>query len=383
MQKTLSRWSSIFTPQNRPCRFKCLPIKKRRMMKEEVQWLVFKRRLMFIGFVMEMVEIWPELSDSCEKGSILFKLEYTTLFLFFVTFLPRNVENCCSLLWPRYSCSSQEVSHCCYYRHAYHAYLIHVTPCRTFTHSAIARNAMPASLQTFTEEELMLKDSGTLTRPHVKRSLLWLTLVLVSCSLCSGCYQAKGQWNGWNRTYGCIDHQGLVRPRCKFYAMQHDRKQHLNVSYSSSWWVSRPKPSMMVPTALLPRPSLSLKVSIGTAVKCWNQVVNDLHGWWWWWTFIELAKVDPSVSVLCDVQNTLVGTVVRKYGSEALKSRYLPKLATESVGSFCLSESGSGSDAFALQTRAVEKDDHYVLNGSKMWITNSGEADVFLVFANV
>lgn len=98
---------------------------------------------------------------------------------------------------------------------------------------------------------------------------------------------------------------------------------------------------------------------------------------------IELAKVDPSVSVLCDVQNTLVGTVVRKYGSEALKSRYLPKLATESVGSFCLSESGSGSDAFALQTRAVEKDDHYVLNGSKMWITNSGEADVFLVFANV
>lgn len=101
------------------------------------------------------------------------------------------------------------------------------------------------------------------------------------------------------------------------------------------------------------------------------------------WNFIELAKVDPSVSVLCDVQNTLVGTVVRKYGNESIKSRYLPKLATESVGSFCLSESGSGSDAFALQTRAVEKDDHYVLNGSKMWITNSGEADVFLVFANV
>lgn len=78
-----------------------------------------------------------------------------------------------------------------------------------------------------------------------------------------------------------------------------------------------------------------------------------------------------------------MGTLVRKYGNEDVKKRFLPKLATDTVGCFCLSESGSGSDAFALQTRAVEKDDHYVLNGSKMWITNSGEADIFLVFANV
>ncbi|CEI86040.1 Putative Acyl-CoA dehydrogenase [Rhizopus microsporus] len=98
-------------------------------------------------------------------------------------------------------------------------------------------------------------------------------------------------------------------------------------------------------------------------------------------TIEELAKVDPSISVLCD--NTLVGTLVRKYGNEDVKKRFLPKLATDTVGCFCLSESGSGSDAFALQTRAIEKDDHYVLNGSKMWITNSGEADFFLVFANV
>jgi alkylation response protein AidB-like acyl-CoA dehydrogenase len=79
----------------------------------------------------------------------------------------------------------------------------------------------------------------------------------------------------------------------------------------------------------------------------------------------------------------LVGTLVRKYGSDYVKKSFLPKLATESVGCFCLSESGSGSDAFALQTRAIEKDDHYVISGSKMWITNSGEADIFLVFANV
>ncbi|GAN06103.1 acyl-CoA oxidase [Mucor ambiguus] len=100
-------------------------------------------------------------------------------------------------------------------------------------------------------------------------------------------------------------------------------------------------------------------------------------------TIEELAKVDPSISVICDVQNTLVGTLVRKYGNADVKKRFLPKLATESVGCFCLSEAGSGSDAFALQTRAVEKDDHYVISGSKMWITNSGEADIFLVFANV
>ncbi|KAH8556269.1 acyl-CoA dehydrogenase/oxidase [Umbelopsis sp. PMI_123] len=100
-------------------------------------------------------------------------------------------------------------------------------------------------------------------------------------------------------------------------------------------------------------------------------------------TIEELAKVDPSVSVVCDVQNTLVGTLFRKYASEDIKQRYLPQLATNKVGCFCLSEAGSGSDAFGLQTKAEDKGDHYILNGSKMWITNSKEADIFLVFANV
>ncbi|RUS30744.1 acyl-CoA dehydrogenase/oxidase [Jimgerdemannia flammicorona] len=96
-----------------------------------------------------------------------------------------------------------------------------------------------------------------------------------------------------------------------------------------------------------------------------------------------LAKVDPSISVICDVQNTLVNTVFRKYANEDVKSRYLPRLAADTVGCFCLSEAGSGSDAFALQTRAEKQGDHYIINGSKMWITNSKEAGIFLVFANV
>ncbi|KAI8053762.1 acyl-CoA dehydrogenase/oxidase [Syncephalis plumigaleata] len=97
----------------------------------------------------------------------------------------------------------------------------------------------------------------------------------------------------------------------------------------------------------------------------------------------ELAKIDPSISVVCDVQNTLVNTLFRKYATKELQQKYLPRLATDKVGCFCLSEVGSGSDAFALQTRAEKQGDHYVISGSKMWITNSNEADIFLVFANV
>lgn len=98
----------------------------------------------------------------------------------------------------------------------------------------------------------------------------------------------------------------------------------------------------------------------------------------------ELAKVDASVSVMCDVHNTLVNTVFNTYGNDYVKERWLPGLATNKVGSFCLSEPAAGSDAFGLQTTA-KKDSNgdYILNGSKMWITNSGEAETFLVFANV
>ncbi|WDK16905.1 acyl-CoA dehydrogenase domain-containing protein [Colletotrichum graminicola] len=97
----------------------------------------------------------------------------------------------------------------------------------------------------------------------------------------------------------------------------------------------------------------------------------------------ELARVDPSVSVLVDVHNTLVNTAIIKWGSSQLKQRFLPKLATNTVGSFCLSEPVSGSDAFALATKATKTENGYKINGSKMWITNSKEADFFIVFANL
>ncbi|KAF9224430.1 acyl-CoA dehydrogenase NM domain-like protein [Gyrodon lividus] len=97
----------------------------------------------------------------------------------------------------------------------------------------------------------------------------------------------------------------------------------------------------------------------------------------------ELAKVDPSVSVMCDVHNTLVNTILRKYGTKEQQDKWLPQLSQTKLGSFCLSEPASGSDAFALQTRAKKDGDYWTINGSKMWITNSYEAEIFLIFANV
>lgn len=96
----------------------------------------------------------------------------------------------------------------------------------------------------------------------------------------------------------------------------------------------------------------------------------------------EMAKVDPSIAVLCDIHNTLIVTSLLKFASPELQEKYCPRVAQDTVGSFCLSETSSGSDAFALKTRAVKDGDHYILNGSKSWISNSAEAGVFLVFAN-
>jgi alkylation response protein AidB-like acyl-CoA dehydrogenase len=97
----------------------------------------------------------------------------------------------------------------------------------------------------------------------------------------------------------------------------------------------------------------------------------------------SLSRVDPSVGVLVDVQNTLVVNAVMRWGSEQLKHTYLPRLASSVVGAYCLSEAGSGSDAFALTTRAVERGDGYAITGRKLWITNGNEADIFLVFATI
>jgi alkylation response protein AidB-like acyl-CoA dehydrogenase len=96
-----------------------------------------------------------------------------------------------------------------------------------------------------------------------------------------------------------------------------------------------------------------------------------------------LSRVDPSIGVLVDVQNTLVINALLRWGNTEIKQRYLPKLASGTVGAYCLSEAGSGSDAFALQTRATDTGDTFTINGRKLWITNGNEADVFLVFATI
>ncbi len=95
-----------------------------------------------------------------------------------------------------------------------------------------------------------------------------------------------------------------------------------------------------------------------------------------------LAMIDASAAIYVDVQNTLVNNAILRWGSEELKKKYLPQLAESKLGAYALSEAGSGSDAFAMKTRAVEKNDRFVLTGRKLWITNAAEADFFIVFAN-
>jgi butyryl-CoA dehydrogenase/short/branched chain acyl-CoA dehydrogenase len=97
----------------------------------------------------------------------------------------------------------------------------------------------------------------------------------------------------------------------------------------------------------------------------------------------ELAKVDPAISVVVDVQNTLVTNAVERWATPEQKRKYLSRLATESVGAYALSEAQSGSDAFALTTRAVRDGELFRLTGRKLWITNAAEADIFLVFATI
>ena len=97
----------------------------------------------------------------------------------------------------------------------------------------------------------------------------------------------------------------------------------------------------------------------------------------------ELSRVDASAGVVVDVQNTLVNNALLRWATEEQKKRYLPRMTSELVGAYALSEAGSGSDAFALQTKAELRGDDYILNGRKMWITNGKEAGLFILFANI
>lgn len=97
----------------------------------------------------------------------------------------------------------------------------------------------------------------------------------------------------------------------------------------------------------------------------------------------EFSRVDASAGVIVDVQNTLVANALLKWANEDQKKRYLPKLASDTVGAYALSEAGSGSDAFGLQTKAELRGNDFVLNGRKLWITNGKEAGLFILFATV
>src|SRR5436309_14571859 len=96
----------------------------------------------------------------------------------------------------------------------------------------------------------------------------------------------------------------------------------------------------------------------------------------------ELSAVDASVAIFVDVQNTLVNMLLRKWASDDVKRRYLPRLASDLLGAYALSEPDSGSDAFGLQTRATQRGNTWILEGRKLWITNGAEAGLFVVFAN-
>src|SRR5450432_151478 len=96
----------------------------------------------------------------------------------------------------------------------------------------------------------------------------------------------------------------------------------------------------------------------------------------------ELSAVDPSAGVIVDVQNTICNNALMKWATAAQKDQYLPRLSAGMVASYALSEAGSGSDAFAMATRAEDRGDHFLLTGRKLWITNAAEAGFFLLFAN-
>ncbi len=96
-----------------------------------------------------------------------------------------------------------------------------------------------------------------------------------------------------------------------------------------------------------------------------------------------ISTIDPAISVIVDVQNTLINNVFKKWATKEQRAKFFPQLATSKLGAYCLTEANSGSDAFALKTRATDQGDHFLLDGKKIFITNAKEAEIFVVFANI
>ena len=223
------------------------------------------------------------------------------------------------------------------------------------------------SLDNFTEEEEMLRESGTsFTSWHLPASLTSSTVKRFATD--------------------------IVAPKVR----EMDEKESMDPMVIKGLFeqgVSHPF-SCMLPASYVRLQLMGIETSAehGGAESSFTSAIIAIE---------ELAKVDPSVSVMCDVHNTLVNTILRKYGTKEQQDKWLPQLSESKVctapescsmvliivcwqlGSFCLSEPASGSDAFSLQTRAVKDGNHWVINGSKMWITNAYEAEIFLIFANV
>src|SRR6187549_687385 len=178
--------------------------------------------------------------------------------------------------------------------------------------------------------------------------------------------------------------QTTEAPRLPLTSLSDDERLFYDGMYEFADREVRPLVRQMDEQAKIPRPLIDRLFELGVMGI---EIPESLGGGGATFFHSVLAveafsRVDPSIGVCVDVQNTLFINALLRYGSDDLKHRYLPKVASAALGAYALSEAGSGSDAFAMTTRAADRGDHWTLTGRKLWITNAGEADLFIVFAN-
>jgi alkylation response protein AidB-like acyl-CoA dehydrogenase len=180
-----------------------------------------------------------------------------------------------------------------------------------------------------------------------------------------------------------LDQPGNTRP--PLTALEEDERLFLDTVADFANREIRPLVRQMDEEARMPRPLIDKLFGLGLM----SIEIPEAHGgggasYMHAVLAIEaISRVDPAVAVLVDVQNTLVVSAIVRWGTPAIQATYLPRLASGSIGAYALSEAGSGSDAFALATRAVKAGDGWELSGRKLWISNAAEADLFIVFATI